>query len=175
MTMYATRFGAIDVPQDKRWICAEPMPGFEELREFALVQLAGQAPFIWLQSLEAPDLAFLMVDAACFGLRFPAREADPGGFDAPPYVLVILPQAPGEALRVHRLAPLLFNVGQARFLQRVFETDQVTGEGVWTGRRSTETDVAWHARLVEFQPPPLQDAASPGVQSAGRSSELAVS
>ena len=172
--MYATRFGAMDVPQDKRWICAEPMPGFEELREFALVQLAGQAPFVWLQSLEAPDLAFLMADAACFGLRFPTRETDPGGFDAPPYVLVILPQAPGDALRVHRLAPLLFNVSQARFLQRVFETDQVTGEGVWTGRRSAGADAAWHARLVEFQPLQLQDGASPGVQSAGRGSELAV-
>lgn len=147
-----TRFGTLDIPSEKYWTCAEPMPGFEELREFVLLQQVEQAPFMWLQSLEAPSLAFLIVDAACFGLRFvQSAESHPPGFDAPPCVLVILPQEQDETLRVHRLAPLLFNSAQGRFMQRVFEADQVLGDGVWTGQPTKGSDVAWHARIVQLQ------------------------
>lgn len=171
-----TRFGMLDIPSEKRWECVEPMPGFEDLRKFALLQQAGQAPFIWLQSLEVPSLAFLIVDAACFGLRFVQAGGNGlSGFDAPPCVLVILPQRQDEPLRVHRLAPLLFDAGEGRFMQRVFEAEQVLGEGEWTGQPSRGDDLAWRARIVVFQPvAPLTSDSAAQAQASGRGSELTV-
>ena len=39
--------------------------GFEELREFALLD-AAQAPFYWLQSLERVEVAFVLIDPRFF-------------------------------------------------------------------------------------------------------------
>jgi flagellar assembly factor FliW len=39
--------------------------GFEGLREFALLD-ATQPPFYWLQSLESPDVAFVLIDPLVF-------------------------------------------------------------------------------------------------------------
>jgi carbon storage regulator CsrA len=161
VTTYSTRFGLYDITPEQCWICTEPMPGFEELREFALLQQPGQVPFIWLQSLQVANLAFLIADAASFGLRFQAQDhADLADFDARPGVLVILPQKLGDALRVHRLAPLLFDVARARFAQHVFEPEQVFGLGEWAGPSSAWLDAAWLARIVQLHS--FQTAAAAG-------------
>ncbi|SCC91087.1 hypothetical protein THIX_10128 [Thiomonas sp. X19] len=171
VTICSTRFGPQDIAPEQRWVCAQPMPGFEALREFALLRQAGQGPFIWLQSLEALELAFLIVDASCFGLSFqPPTDADLAGFDAPPSVLVILPHRPGDALRVHRLAPLLFDVAHARFVQYVYEPEQVLGEGLWTGASSAWPDATMQPRIVQVQCLAEPAAAGVGTGEVGRES-----
>ena len=37
------------------------LPGFEPLKEYALVSDAGQAPFSWLQVVNDPSLAFIVI------------------------------------------------------------------------------------------------------------------
>ncbi|NNM63077.1 MAG: flagellar assembly protein FliW [Burkholderiales bacterium] len=167
VTIYSTRFGPQDIAPEQRWVCAQPMPGFEAMREFALLRQTGQEPFIWLQSLEALELAFLIVDASCFGLRFqPPTDAEFSGFDAPPSVLVILPYKPGDVLRVHRLAPLLFDVAHARFVQHVYEPEQVSGEGLWAGSSGAWPDAAVQARIVQV-PYLVKPAARVGSRKIG--------
>ncbi len=140
-----TRFGALDIAQAQRWRCAEPLPGFEELREFALLHVAEQGPFLWLQSLERAELAFLLVDAARFGLHYEAVDTG----DAPVCLMVIVPRAPGEVLRLHKQAPLLFDLAGSSFVQQVFEPEQVLGDGVWIERPEHEAAASWTQRIVE--------------------------
>ncbi len=170
VTIYSTRFGLQDIAPEQRWVCAQPMPGFEALREFALLRQTGQEPFIWLQSLEAIELAFLIVDASCFGLRFqPPTDVDLASFDSPPSVLVILPYRPGDVLRVHRLAPLLFDVAHARFLQYVYEPEHVSGEGLWAGSSGAWPDATVQPRIVHV-PFLAKPAAGVGTRKIGRES-----
>ncbi len=149
MTQHQTRFGGIDIVESQRWTCAEPLGGFDDLSAFALLHAPEQGPFVWLQSLELPDLAFLLVDAGCFGLRYQGIEPND---DAPACVMVIVPRHPGEVLRVHRLAPLLFDVQAGTFIQQVFEPDQVVGDGRWSDEAAHPPRGAWASRVVEMLP-----------------------
>jgi flagellar assembly factor FliW len=45
---------------------AEGLIGFSEFKDFALMQHENLAPFRLLQSLESPDVAFLVLEAAAF-------------------------------------------------------------------------------------------------------------
>lgn len=154
MSVHASRLGRVEVGELQRWSCAQPLAGFEELREFALLHVAAQGPFLWLQSLEVPELAFVLCDAACFGLRYaPGPEFDPTSLRAPACVLVMLPQRAGEGLRVHRQAPVLFDVDAATLRQQVFEPEQVLGDGVWVGPSAClPVNPAWAERIISVQP-----------------------
>lgn len=63
------RFGAIEVADDAMFKFPEGLLGFGDLREYALLENPGGGPFKWLQSLEAPALAFVLANPADF---FPA-------------------------------------------------------------------------------------------------------
>ncbi len=142
-----TRFGLLDIAPEQRWVCAEPLPGFEGLRDFALLHVAEQGPFLWLQSLEQPELAFLLVDAARFGLSY--ADTDTG--DAPVCLMVIVPRSPGEVLRLHKHAPLLFDLQDGCFVQQVFEPEQVSGDGVWVEQPEHAPSPAWTRRVIELE------------------------
>ncbi len=161
MSVFPTRLGPVEVAPEQRWICAQPLAGFESLQAFVLLHVAAQGPFLWLQSLEVPELAFVVCDAGCFGLSYPAVEGfDPQALLAPPCVLVILPQSPQQSLQVHRQAPLLFDADAGSLRQQVFEADQVRGDGAWVGPAgAARVTPQWARRIISVQPlQPVQAA-----------------
>jgi flagellar assembly factor FliW len=64
MNVNTTRFGTVDI--DERRIITFPtgLLGFSSFRRFALLQPDDEGVFFWLQSLDAPDLAFVVTDPA---------------------------------------------------------------------------------------------------------------
>lgn len=62
MKIETSRFGLLDIDDDKIITLPDAMPGFAETR-FTLINPEKHAPFCWLQSMENPDLAFVVVDA----------------------------------------------------------------------------------------------------------------
>ena len=161
--VFATRLGLVEVAAQQRWTCEQPLAGFEDLREFVLLHVAAQGPFLWLQSLELPELAFVICDAACFGLRYPAGpDFDPAELRAPPCVLVMLPGQAGETLRVHAQAPLLFDVEAASMRQQVFEPEQVLGDGTWVGPAAcAPVQAQWASRIISVRPQPQPQQTAP--------------
>lgn len=61
-----TRFGAIEYTSEDVVTFDEGLIGFLDLREFLLLAHGGDGPFQWLQSVEEPGLAFLVVDPIVF-------------------------------------------------------------------------------------------------------------
>ena len=53
--------GKIDISEDKILTIPEGLFGFEDYTKYALVN-SDYDPFLWLQSIEDPGLAFLIVD-----------------------------------------------------------------------------------------------------------------
>lgn len=53
--------GKIEVSEEKILEIPEGLFGFEDFKKYALVD-SDYDPFIWLQSVDTPDLAFLIVD-----------------------------------------------------------------------------------------------------------------
>jgi flagellar assembly factor FliW len=60
------RFGAMNIPDNQQVEFARGLLGFEKLRQFVHLQLEDEAPFGWLQSLEDPQVAFVVVNPAVF-------------------------------------------------------------------------------------------------------------
>ena len=54
------RFGEVEVAEDKVVHFADGIPAFEDEHEFVIVPYDEESPYVFLQSLTTPDLAFLM-------------------------------------------------------------------------------------------------------------------
>jgi flagellar assembly factor FliW len=63
MLVKSTRFGEQDVEETKIIRIPVGMPGFVEAKRFVLLTPPKPGPFLWLQSVDNPDLAFVVVDA----------------------------------------------------------------------------------------------------------------
>jgi len=60
-----TRFGDLEVPASSAITIIGGIIGFPGMQRFTLLEY--NPPFSWLQSLERPDMAFVVVNAAEFG------------------------------------------------------------------------------------------------------------
>jgi len=58
-------YGEMEIEERQKVSFPRGLFGFEELREFALLD-AAQQPFYWLQSLERTDVAFVLIDPRFF-------------------------------------------------------------------------------------------------------------
>lgn len=76
MLIQSTRFGAMQVDDERVITFRRGMLGFPEHRRFALIQAGEGNYFLWLQSLEDPNLAFVVTDPATFFKDYdvPIRE-----------------------------------------------------------------------------------------------------
>ena len=65
MKVLTRPYGEIEVDERQKVRFPYGLFGFEELREFVLLD-AAQQPFYWLQSLESPTVAFVLIDPLVF-------------------------------------------------------------------------------------------------------------
>ena len=122
MTDYSTRFGLLPISDAQVWHCVAPLPGFAELQRFALLHVHEQGPFVWLQSLDEPLIAFLLVAPEHFGLHYPQRpQFAAQATDGISMVMVILPQKTNDSLQANALAPLYFLPNTRQFGQWIVE------------------------------------------------------
>lgn len=63
MEIRTSRFGTLDVPRDLVIHLAGGLLGFPESEEFVVLEHDAEgSPFKWLQSVDTPSLAFIIVD-----------------------------------------------------------------------------------------------------------------
>jgi len=66
MKIKTTRFGELEVAEDLIIHMTKPVLGFEQVRKYVIVETEDFEPFKWLQSIEEPDLAFVIVNPLLF-------------------------------------------------------------------------------------------------------------
>ncbi len=64
MKINTSRFGTLEIDESKIITFKQGIPGFKEYRRFVLLPHRGDSPFIWLQCIDRPELAFLTIDPA---------------------------------------------------------------------------------------------------------------
>lgn len=76
MEVRTTRFGVVEIAEDRVITFGKGLLGFPTRRKFCLLQPGEDACFFWLQSMEDPDLAFVVTDPALFvpDYEVPIRE-----------------------------------------------------------------------------------------------------
>lgn len=63
MKFITKNFGELDIDKDKIIRFPEGIPGFEDEREFIIINTDDEEnPFQWLQSINSPDLAFVITN-----------------------------------------------------------------------------------------------------------------
>ena len=66
MEVQTTRFGVIEIAEDRVITFAKGLLGFPGHTRYCLLQPGEDACFFWLQSLDDPDLAFVVTDPSLF-------------------------------------------------------------------------------------------------------------
>ncbi len=116
-TVNTTRFGEITVPEDDVFTLKWGLPGFGFLREFVVLALEDQKPYVWLQSLERPEIAMPLIDPwalfSDYDPQLPSVTAAVMEIERPDdfclmCVCVVGPEA--KELTVNLLAPVVFNL-----------------------------------------------------------------
>jgi flagellar assembly factor FliW len=151
MQIQTTRFGTLDVDDDRLITFPRGLIGFGGLRQFASVSAADNPRFSWLQSAEDPEVAFLVVDPSLFfkeydvSVREDTEQELAISNPADARLLVICNKA-GDWLTGNLLGPIVLNV-KNRAAQQVVLTEKK-----WTTRQPL-------ARIALDTPMPLARAA----------------
>jgi len=112
MQVRTTRFGEVEIAEDRVLTFPKGLLGFGDRTRFCLLQPNEEACFLWLQSVEDPALAFVVTDPSLFvpdysvPIRADQMEAlgMPGLDDAQVFVIV---NKVGEALTGNLQGPLV--------------------------------------------------------------------
>ena len=124
MNVQTTRFGVVDL--DERRIISFPagLLGFSSYKRFALLQPDEDGVFFWLQSLESPELAFVVTDPTMWISDYEAsirrEQMDELGLDKleSAQVFVIVNKY-GAALTANLQGPLVINLSNQKAMQLV--------------------------------------------------------
>jgi len=150
MIAETSRFGKIEYGKSEIITMVRGILGFDENIRFIIVSLEGQEPFKWLQSLEDPDLAFLMIEPTYFNtdyiveinpndlITLKARSVD----DIAIYVLVSLPRNRPSLMSANLQAPLAMNKSEMKAMQLVLgESEYLTDQAIFNALEKRYTGV----------------------------------
>ncbi len=78
MKVKTTRFGEIEVDQQRLIRFEKGILGFPEEKEYVLLQTDNEGNFFWLQSVSRPEIAFVVSDPLLFvpDYQVPVKEED---------------------------------------------------------------------------------------------------
>jgi flagellar assembly factor FliW len=140
MKVETTRFGTIEVPENSVVEFPEGLVGLNAFRRFVLIDREGSA-LRWMQSLDYPELAFLVADPQTFitdySAEIPAEEiATLGTADSDDLALGVIctvPTDPSEAT-VNLRAPIVVDVKSRRGKQVVLNDADYSIHHPWGTR-----------------------------------------
>ena len=70
MQVRTTRFGTVEIAEDRVIHFAKGLLGFGEHKRFCLLEPQEDSAFFWLQSIDDPALAFVVTDPSFFVPEF---------------------------------------------------------------------------------------------------------
>ena len=144
MDIETTRFGRLSVEDERVITFPNGLLGFPEHTRFALIQTGEENYFFWLQSVDEPNLAFVVTDPTIFfkDYNVPVREEtwqDLKLEDEAYVQCFVICNKVGEWLTGNLLGPIMVNA-QNRLAQQVVLTEKK-----WTTRQPLmmlQTEVA---------------------------------
>lgn len=136
MEIETKAIGKVAITEEQKITLPEGLIGFEEYTKYALID-SEYEPFVWLQSLEEKNLAFLIVDPFLFCEEYEI-DVDDGtlasiGIDSPGKVTVmtiITIPASGSPVTANLQGPLIINKEQGIAKQVVL------GDNRWTTKHN---------------------------------------
>ena len=133
MLLETRQFGPLEISDDDIIRFPRGILGFEELVQYVIVDHADSQPFRWLQCVDAPDLAFVVVNPVIFfpdyRVEVHAKEVADIGVNDPHDVeiLVIVTIPPQiEQMAVNLQGPILISAVNRTAKQLVLTNSEYT-------------------------------------------------
>ena len=126
----SSRFGDLEIPEKRIIKAPEGIIGFPGEKRYVLLDPSGgQSAFIWLQSMDRPDLAFVLTDPSAFVSGYEISTDEPdldrlGIMDKSTpalFVIVTVPKNDPDRINANLLAPLLYFDSEKEIYQVVLE------------------------------------------------------
>jgi flagellar assembly factor FliW len=138
MKIESTRFGTLDVADDKVIGFPKGLIGFPEEKSFVMVHHKGSDVVAWLQSARTPTLALPVVSVHQFGPAYPdvplddaAERAGLNGSPDDMAALVVLCATPGAQATVNLQAPIIVDAASWTGVQTILEGTKYTTREVF--------------------------------------------
>lgn len=134
-----TRFGLVEVDEDKIIRFVDSIPGFPDAKQFVLIPHKEDSPLVWLQSIELADVAFVVTEPWTYFKdykpaisewdleRLSASKEDEADEEASLLVLSILTISgePGK-ITANLMAPVIINLRNNLAIQVILAYDGYT-------------------------------------------------
>lgn len=126
-TVQTARFGDVAVEQERIIQFVEPILGFSDTHRYVILDHAEDSPFKWLQSVEDPELAFVVTNPKMFGIEYEFALSDEtaerlalsNAEDALVMTIVNIPQEDPSKMTTNLLGPIVVNQANCQALQVV--------------------------------------------------------
>ena len=112
-----SRFGKIEIEKKRIITFPEGLIGFPDEKEYAILEHKPGSPFFWLQSMEQPELAFVMTDPFLLKQDY-LQDLSPdeaghfekkNGADIVVFVLLTIPPGNVNGMTANLLGPLVID------------------------------------------------------------------
>jgi len=127
MEKIQSRFGEIEYDPDNTLLFPEGLVGFENLRKFIVMPNEKEGPLFWIQSVEDPQIAFILTDPTSFYYDYrvvpDGREREKLGIDESGDCLIVsvVSVSSEREITLNLAAPILFAPETNRALQVILE------------------------------------------------------
>ncbi|MFZ7113276.1 MAG: flagellar assembly protein FliW [Desulfatiglandales bacterium] len=115
MNIETTRFGRIEIDETRVIDFPEGLLGFPEQKRYVLLEHRPDSPFCWLQSVDQPELAFVLTNPFLVDRNY-LKDLSPGeaallggkkGDLVTVFALVTIPPGQVEKMTVNLIGPLI--------------------------------------------------------------------
>jgi len=129
MKIQTERFGEVSVPDDKLINFVQPILGFEDSKQYILLEHSPESPFQWLQSVQESELAFVVTNPALFSIPYEITLTDDilellsiqTAEQTLVFNIVNVPADNPTQMTANLLAPIVINQENAKAMQVVLK------------------------------------------------------
>ncbi len=125
MRVQTTRFGTMEIDPERILHFPFGLPGFEQEKRYLLIEYK-EGKFNWLQSVDNPDLAFIVCDPALFSITYNVpgfireklritKEEDLA------VLLIVRVEQTTKSIIPYVHSPLVFNLGTRHGIQWIMD------------------------------------------------------
>lgn len=131
MKVETSRFGELEIPETDIISFTEGLIGLSSLNRFWLIDDADQRPFKWLQSLDEPSLAYVVLEPEWLWPGY-VEELSPlvmaamgieKAEDLTFLVIVTIPEDPRE-MTANMKGPLIFDIKDRKGIQLILDDER---------------------------------------------------
>ena len=118
MEIQGTRFGVLEFEEKETITLSEGLLGFPMSKQFLMFPYGENSSFFWLQSVDEPEIAFIVVNPFDFfsDIEFVIQDEDALALqleqpeDVEVFTLVTIPEGRPEEMRTNMAGPVVVNV-----------------------------------------------------------------